>query len=101
MYALFHKNGIQRLFGLCEHVPNHGFEEPQRLGFYIRLESGRIIRLDEFPRALIAGVIPELLVLVPIHAQVVKETVALEKPVMLNHPVVVLADEGFQQHCGP
>src|SRR6516165_10301666 len=70
---------------LVEHSANHGLEERQWLGVVVRAE------VDS---GLVVLVVTPAVTDVAIHPSVVEEVIALEHPVVLDDPVVLLADVG-------
>src|SRR5579885_1299716 len=91
---------IERASGLGEQPAHHGLESFQRHRFQLRIERRRIVLLAELEDVVPPRMAAQLIALVAVGPQVVEPVVALHDAVILDDPVVLLGDEGFEQGGG-
>src|SRR4051794_26713531 len=89
-------DGVARL---GHELPQHWLELGHRQHLGAGFEDRVVVRRTELLYLCEANVPPKLLTHVAVHADMMKEVVALKDALMLDHPQVGFADEGFQ-HCG-
>ena len=69
------------------------FERHRRV---VGIEGGLVVVGAELRAQLVVGMSDELIAQVPVEPEVMEEVVALEDPVLLDHPVVALAHERLE-----
>src|SRR4029450_6591613 len=83
-----------------EQAANHRFEEFERGAVIVGVERGLVVELAKSRRVLGMGMPAKRPAHVAVHSEVVKEIIALEDAMMLDHPVELVVDEGLQDRRG-
>src|SRR5437870_4042107 len=91
---------MERPPGRGEAPPHHGLEELEGRGVVAGVEAVLVVGGAEVRAGLPVGVVAVAVAQVPIEPEVMKEVIALENPVVLYDPVVLLGHERRDDHRG-